>query len=182
MPLVYVVVEPDLGGAQTLNWLAKSSIAGRARLVQLPRETKDPSALYLADPESFREAFQAALDAAAAAPFSPRAEGEATTNTSLGVSLTDFRAYMPMHTYMFTPTRALWPASSVNARIPPVPLLDKKGQLKLDDKGEPKSFTAAQWLDRNRPVEQMTWGAGTPRDNQRSAVVRRRLDQSAGKA
>ena len=53
-------------------------------------------------------------------------------------------------------------ASSVNARIPPIPLLDKQGQLKLDDKGKPKSITAAQWLDRNRPVEQMTWAPGLP--------------------
>ena len=36
-----------------------------------------------------------------------------------GVSLTDFRAYMPMHSYIFMPTRELWPASSVNARMPP---------------------------------------------------------------
>ena len=36
-----------------------------------------------------------------------------------GVTLTDFHAYMPMHAYIFIPTRVLWPASSVNARIPP---------------------------------------------------------------
>jgi hypothetical protein len=39
---------------------------------------------------------------------------------SPAVSLDDFYAYMPMHQYIFTPTRDLWPASSVNARIPPV--------------------------------------------------------------
>ena len=37
-----------------------------------------------------------------------------------GVTLDDFHAYMPMHAYIFTPTRELWPASSVNARIPPI--------------------------------------------------------------
>jgi hypothetical protein len=30
----------------------------------------------------------------------------------------DFFAYMPEHKYIFVPTRALWPAASVNARLP----------------------------------------------------------------
>jgi hypothetical protein len=32
-----------------------------------------------------------------------------------GVSLDEFRAYMPMHSYIYTPTRDPWPAASVNA-------------------------------------------------------------------
>ena len=32
-----------------------------------------------------------------------------------GVRLDDFYAYMPMHSYIYAPTRELWPASSVNA-------------------------------------------------------------------
>ena len=32
-------------------------------------------------------------------------------------SIEDFRAYMPMHEYIFVPSRELWPASSVNARV-----------------------------------------------------------------
>jgi hypothetical protein len=44
-----------------------------------------------------------------------------------GVSLGDFHAYMPTHSYIFAPSREMWPASSVNARIPPVPLVDKQG-------------------------------------------------------
>jgi 5S rRNA maturation endonuclease (ribonuclease M5) len=34
-----------------------------------------------------------------------------------GVSLEDFHAFMPAHSYIFTPSREMWPASSVNARI-----------------------------------------------------------------
>ena len=34
-----------------------------------------------------------------------------------GVSLDDFNAYMPTHSYIFTPSREMWPAASVNARI-----------------------------------------------------------------
>jgi hypothetical protein len=37
-----------------------------------------------------------------------------------GVSLDDFHAYMPMHSYIFAPTREMWPGASVNARIPPI--------------------------------------------------------------
>lgn len=31
-----------------------------------------------------------------------------------GVSIDDFRAFMEMHAYIFTPSGAMWPASSVN--------------------------------------------------------------------
>src|SRR5262249_2973072 len=67
----------------------------------------------------------------------------------LAVQINDFVAYMPMHNYIFTPTRETWPASSVNARIPPVQEGDK-------------TIPASQWLDKNRPVEQMTWCPGEP--------------------
>lgn len=67
-----------------------------------------------------------------------------------GVSLADFHAYMPMHSYIFAPSREMWPAASINARIPP-----------LQDKNE-KPISASAWLDRNKPVEQMTWAPGKP--------------------
>ena len=47
-----------------------------------------------------------------------------------GVTIDDFRAYMPSHTYIFTPCREFWPASSVNARLPKMPVLNKNGQPK----------------------------------------------------
>ena len=66
------------------------------------------------------------------------------------VRLEDFVAYMPMHNYIFTPTREPWPASSVNARIPPAQTPNGKPIL------------ASAWLDANAPVEQMTWAPGEP--------------------
>ena len=66
-----------------------------------------------------------------------------------GVALDDFHAYMPMHSYIFAPSREMWPAGSVNARIPPIGIGDKK-------------IAASTWLDQNRPVEQMTWVPGEP--------------------
>ncbi|MQA92813.1 MAG: hypothetical protein GEU90_21755 [Gemmatimonas sp.] len=79
-----------------------------------------------------------------------------------GVQLEDFYAYMPMHSYLFAPTGDLWPASSVNARVSPVPLLDSKGQPRLSDDGNPEAIRASTWLDQNRAVEQMTWIPGEP--------------------
>lgn len=60
-------------------------------------------------------------------------------------SFDSYWAYMPTHQYIFIPTGALWPASSINSR------LRKKGRLK-----------ANKWLDRNQHIEQMTWVPGEP--------------------
>jgi hypothetical protein len=67
-----------------------------------------------------------------------------------GVHLRDFWAYMPTHAYIFAPTGDMWPAASVNARIPPVE--EPTGTLK-----------ASAWLDQYQPVEQITWAPGQPR-------------------
>jgi hypothetical protein len=84
------------------------------------------------------------------APFE-RAKGNRISDTpSNGVSLDDFHAYMPTHSYIFAPTRETWPASSVNARIPPISIGDKK-------------MSASAWLDQNKPIEQMTWAPGLPK-------------------
>jgi hypothetical protein len=66
------------------------------------------------------------------------------------VSFDDFVAYMPSHTYIFTPTREMWPASSVDSRLPKV------------DLGDGKHISASRFLDNNQPVEQMTWSPGQP--------------------
>ncbi|MCD1591233.1 MAG: bifunctional DNA primase/polymerase [Qipengyuania citrea] len=79
-----------------------------------------------------------------------------------GVTLDHFRAYMPQHNYIFAPTGELWPATSVNSRIPPVPLKNRRGEPLLDKKGEPVEQKANAWLDENRAVEQMTWAPGLP--------------------
>jgi hypothetical protein len=79
-----------------------------------------------------------------------------------GVSLEDFHAYMPQHNYIYVPSREPWPAASVNARIPPVPLLDANGEPVLDEDSKPELIKASTWLDQNRHVEQMTWAPGEP--------------------
>jgi hypothetical protein len=57
---VYLVVEPDRGGDVVREWLARSSIRHRVKLVKLP--TKDPSALHLEGSEEFLKRWQAACD------------------------------------------------------------------------------------------------------------------------
>jgi hypothetical protein len=76
-------------------------------------------------------------------------EHEQTHNYVSGVSLDDFVAYMPQHSYIFMPGREPWPAASVNARVPPPAI-------------EGKPVPASKWLDANRAVEQMTWAPGKP--------------------
>ena len=90
----------------------------------------------------------------------------ADTAPSLGtdagqVVLEDFHAHMPSHQYLFVPTRELWPASSVNARVqwPEV-------------NGKP--VAPATWLDKHRPVEQMVWHPGEP------PLIENRVMQVAG--
>ncbi len=91
-----------------------------------------------------------------------------------GVRLDDFLAYMPMHKYIFVPARELWPASSVNARIPPVRLVNGDGNPVLDENGKPRKLSANRWLDEHRPVEQMTWTPGMP------TVIQDRLFSDGG--
>lgn len=79
-----------------------------------------------------------------------------------GVTLDDFRAYMPMHNYIYTPTREAWPGSSVNARLGSIPLFNADGTPRLNNKGDQEEISAGLWLDRNKPVEQMTWAPGLP--------------------
>jgi hypothetical protein len=79
-----------------------------------------------------------------------------------GVSLEDFHAYMPMHSYIFAPARDMWPSASVNSRIPPIPLVDAKGEPVLDEEGKQKKTRASAWLDQNRAIEMMTWAPGEP--------------------
>ena len=55
---IYVVVEPDRGGDAVREWLGRSSIRHRAKLLRLP--AKDPSALHLEAPDEFLKRWQTA--------------------------------------------------------------------------------------------------------------------------
>lgn len=66
------------------------------------------------------------------------------------VGLNEFWAHMPDHRYIFMPTRDLWPATSVDARVG------------WPDGPDGKPMRPSRWLDENRPIEQMTWAPGEP--------------------
>jgi hypothetical protein len=59
---IFVVIEPDRGGEAVQQWLARSKIRDRVKLIQLP--TKDPSALYLEDRQQFLQRWKAACQQA----------------------------------------------------------------------------------------------------------------------
>ena len=80
------------------------------------------------------------------AQFQERGGNSAKAAKQADIQLEDFVAYMPAHSYIFKPTREMWPAASVNARIPPPTGFEK----------------ATHWLDQNAPVEQMAWAPGEP--------------------
>jgi hypothetical protein len=79
------------------------------------------------------------------------------------ISIDDFYAHMPDHRYIFAPTRDLWPATSVDSRLPGVLVEGAKEPIK-----------PSRYLDRERPVEQMIWAPGEP------MLVRSRLIDMGG--
>ena len=95
------------------------------------------------------------------------------------VTTEDFYAYMPTHQFIFTPTRELWPASSVNARCAPAvdaygrPALKsvmrqaRDGNLSFED----VPVSPSEFIDKHRPVDQMTWAPGSPLIIQNSLVA-----------
>jgi hypothetical protein len=76
----------------------------------------------------------------------------------LQVGYEDFAAYMPQAAFIFKATGQLWPASSVNKRLP-----------WISNGPDLPPTSPATWLGKHQPVEQMTWAPGEPQ------IVRDRL-------
>ena len=91
-----------------------------------------------------------------------------STGDARGVTIEDFVAFSPTHTYIFTPCRELWVGAGVNSRVPPVRVTGANG--------EPVIIKATTWLDQNRAVSQMTWAPWVADADQRSHGGRWRLD------
>jgi hypothetical protein len=60
IPLIYLVIEPDVGGATLQAAFAKSVLRDRVQLIDLG-DAKDPSGLYLLDPGTFPTRWAAVL-------------------------------------------------------------------------------------------------------------------------
>lgn len=93
-------------------------------------------------------------------PFQ-RARGHMHERSDEGVSLSDFFAYMPMGSFIWSPSREFWPANMVNARLPAQKQIDRRGREVMKD-GKPVYIPASLWLAKEKPVEQMTWAPGEP--------------------
>ena len=87
---------------------------------------------------------------------------ESCPESTVGVTIDDFRAYMPAHTFIFMPCCEFWPSTSVNKRLGPVAVLGPDGKPK-QKAGKNVMIPASDWLDQNRAVEQMTWCPGKPK-------------------
>jgi hypothetical protein len=69
-------------------------------------------------------------------------------------ALGDFYAHLPSHSYLYVPTRELWPSSSVNGCGVPWP--------KVQTPSGVQKVAPSRWLDKHRAVQQMAWHPGEP--------------------
>jgi hypothetical protein len=93
-----------------------------------------------------------------------------------GVNLNNFFSLMNKSgAYIFIPCRDIWPRASVDARLPPMPVLNKDGNPRRGSNGKIIYQPASKWLDKNRPVEMMTWAPGLP------LRIPDRLDRAQGR-
>lgn len=60
---LYIVIEPDCGGKAVYEWVGKLKVRDRVRLIRL-EEHKDPSGLYVHDPEDFKAQWEKAMEQA----------------------------------------------------------------------------------------------------------------------
>ena len=90
------------------------------------------------------------------------------------VRIEDFVAFMQSSAYIFMPSCDFWPGPRVDARCPPVRLVDRNGRPILDKAGEQKKVAASAWLARHAPVEQVTWAPGLPQ------LIRHQLINAGG--
>jgi hypothetical protein len=146
-----VVILPDnddKGHEHARDVAGKLTSARSIKIVELPGLGPKDDVVEWYERGGTKEALLALVDMAAVyeKPIEEKQE-EPESELPEGVTLDDFDAYMPQHTYIYGPTGQMWPAVSVNASIPP----------------PQKKVSASTWLDRHKPVQQMTWYPGLPR-------------------
>jgi putative DNA primase/helicase len=61
--VIYIIIEPDKGGEAILQWVSKSKIRDKVKLIRLDG-FKDPSAMHCDAPDKFLERWQLAIDSA----------------------------------------------------------------------------------------------------------------------
>lgn len=78
---IFIIREPDAGGQAVVSWLRKSSIRDYVKLVNL-NGCKDPSELYITDPDNFKKHFLAAMAAATPWPEFEKSEAKRISTES----------------------------------------------------------------------------------------------------
>jgi hypothetical protein len=84
-------------------------------------------------------------------PEDEEAEQEPKVKAKRRLSVTDFVAHSPDHTYIHRSTGEPWTSTAVNSRVRPIKIGGGKNPL-----------AASTWLDRNDAVEQRVWAPGEP--------------------
>jgi hypothetical protein len=95
-------------------------------------------------------------------PIDSSADFNEAMKATGAITLDDFVAYREQHNYIFKPTRAVWPAPSVDAELPRVQLPSGK------------KISASTWLDLHQAVQQVTRAPGEPE------LIAGRLTDSGG--
>ena len=90
------------------------------------------------------------------------------------INLSDFRAYLPVHNYIFMPCREPWPAASIDAVFPPQVL--SRCRRQSSDEGRQGAEARGQPLARSQSASTSDdVGARDADAHSRSAGGRRRL-------
>lgn len=150
--------------------------APRKALEAYEREARAPGSLVEFQPltDEQREVAMAKAEHLAA---------EDLNDTPDKLRLMHFWAYLELHKYIcLRAGGALWPASSVDAKLPWPIKLDEHGKPVLDLKGNPHRIAPSKWLDKRRSVTQLSWIPGEPEIIRDAAVKNEGLVVSLGMA
>src|SRR5262249_13985619 len=74
----------------------------------------------------------------------------------------DFASCGPSRMCIYRPCKTMWPNASIDDRLPPMPLLDPRGNPVLNSRGKVVMIPASERLAKYRSVVALTWDPGKP--------------------
>lgn len=161
--------QADASGDRSRDLLRKVSADVRAGLEDDAIHNRHADHPHAREQTNPRRAVQRCIDKARSENGANNGATPAPGTTG-AITADDFVAYMPMHAYIFIPSREVWPAASVNVRCAPPRGPDgepvKRTLVVAGKDGKPVtkqvSMLPADYIDLARPVDQMTWAPGMP--------------------
>jgi Bifunctional DNA primase/polymerase, N-terminal len=141
--------------------------AGSSRCEELSRTGKDAALAHLAGKTAYGmpalcETFGQEPARRIATWLHYAAPTAVATAVSSAVTLDDFRAHTPTHSFIYMPLGETWSAAGLDSRLDWIPMIDRRGMPVVNRNGEQKLMRPSMWLEKHRPVEQMTWAPGFP--------------------